>query len=178
MPMTLRAFAATLAILAAAPAAAADRATIGCIDAGLAAPARAAMVADLERNIAHTDQPQTYSDAATSGLRVSTIACKARYKWTGAEAMAATLYTFYSVGWPIAQREAAARGLVVANLEKDFAGLTEAERTGGVTQEMLLKVATAATKAGHIDVNNSALAGAVLAMMGIRDSSLKNFSGQ
>ena len=130
--------AALLACLAvfAAPAQAADLATIGCISDKLPLTAKAQIVIDVERNLTEAGKKHSYAPAALQAVRAAATACAAENKWPEAAVRPAMLYTLAKIGWPTAQRVAAARGLDTAGLEEAWGALPEETRNVPLTPEV------------------------------------------
>lgn len=133
----------------AAPAHAADLATIGCVEEKLPLPARAQIVLDVERNLAESGKRQTYDPKVVNALRIAAADCVKEHGWSQAAAQPAVLYARARIGWPVAQRIASERGLDPALLETLFLGLPEEQRNAPLTVDIYRELADAAVPEGE-----------------------------
>ena len=128
----------------AAPAHAADLATLGCVEEKLDVSARELLLKDVERNLAESGTRATYDPMAVGGVREAAAACGAEHGWSTAAVTAARLYTIAKVGFPIAQRVLGERGFDASTLEELWLALPEDKRNrplAGPDYEELVKAA-------------------------------------
>lgn len=115
-------------LLAAAPAHAADLATIGCIADKIELPIRAQIVLDVERNLTEVGKSHTYDPRVTAAIGAAGALCAKENDWPEAAIAPARLYALATLGWPTAQKVATERGFDMAALEDAWAALPEEVR--------------------------------------------------
>ena len=128
----------------AAPAHAADLATIGCVAGKLDADTTARLHADVSRNMAESGKRPSYDPAVGSAIGAAAASCAEENGWSEAAVKAARVYTLARVGWPVAQRVIGERGFDAALLEAQFQALPEEVRNRPLTaaeMQELLKAA-------------------------------------
>ncbi|MES2989769.1 MAG: hypothetical protein V4808_17900 [Pseudomonadota bacterium] len=119
----------------AAPAQAADLATIDCVI-GKLKPALTTMIeADVTRNFTEEALRPTYDPAVGSGLRVAATACATEHGWSEAAVTAARVYTLAKLSQPIAEKFVTEKGFDSAELETQFSTLAEEVRNRPLTKE-------------------------------------------
>lgn len=121
-------------LLAAAPAHAADLATIGCIEKKIELPVRAQIAIDVERNLTDAGKRGAYDERVTNALSLAGKLCAAENNWSEAALKPAMLYALASLAWPTAQRLATERGFDTAAMEAVWAGLPEETRNAPLLQ--------------------------------------------
>jgi hypothetical protein len=112
----------------AAPAHAADLATIGCIEKKIELPVRAQIAIDVERNLNSPGKPATYDPRVTNALSLAGKLCAEENGWSEAALKPALLYALASLGWPTAQKIATERGFDMGALEDSWAQVPEEKR--------------------------------------------------
>jgi len=169
-------FALVLALAVTAPAHAADLKTLDCV-ARTATPAvRTALATDIERNLSHADQKQSYDSAVVAGLRAAALTCQTQHKWTDAAMQSAILYAVPTLGMATAQRLAAANRLNYAALETRFMALPTAERIDALNAAVLGKLAAGAVEAGDVIDTNANLAGGIFGLLAVREKARSDFA--
>lgn len=141
----------SLVVLAglAAPARAADIATIDCIEEKLPLTLSAQLVLDVERNLTETGKPPSFSPEVVEGLKAAAIVCAQDHGWPQAALQPATLYARARISWPVAQRIASEKGLDPAVLESVWLGLSEETRNAPLTVDSYRQLADAAIPEGE-----------------------------
>ncbi|MBO9623300.1 MAG: hypothetical protein J7500_11370 [Sphingomonas sp.] len=119
----------------AAPAHAADLATIGCVAQKVDAAVRSQIEADVERNLTESGKRPSYGPGVGAGLKTAAAACAKEHGWTAAAASAAARYTLAKIGMPVAQRVITQRGFDPAALEDQFQALPEETRNRPLTAQ-------------------------------------------
>jgi hypothetical protein len=144
----LRAILFTLCLVGvAAPAQAADLATLGCVADKIEVTIRAQIVIDVERNLTETGKKHSYDPRVLAAVKAAATACAADNGWPPAALRPAMLYTLATLGWPTAQKVAAERGLDAAALESAWNALPEETRNKPLTPEVNQQLATATADA-------------------------------
>jgi hypothetical protein len=166
-----------LALAAATPAYAADPATLDCVQKTVTPEARKGLEADIERNLSHPDQEQTYAPAVVAGLRAAAATCQTQFKWSDAAAQAAILYSVPTLGITTAQRMAASNKLDYAALERRFMALPAGERRDAINESVLSKLAAGAIEAGEIVEANANVAGGIFGLLAVREKARNDFAG-
>ena len=109
---------ATAALLAlAAPAHAADLATIDCVAGKLSPVVAAKLHADVSRNMTESGKRPSYDPAVGGSIASAAAACGLEHNWSEAAIKAARIYTLARLGMPVAQRVIGERGFDAAALE-------------------------------------------------------------
>ena len=112
---------ATAALLAlAAPAHAADLATIDCVAGKVSPVVTAKLHADVSRNMAESGKRPSYDPAVGGSIASAAAACGLEHDWSEAAIKAARIYTLAKLGMPVAQRVIGERGFDAAALEDQF----------------------------------------------------------
>jgi len=124
-----------LALAAAAPAHAADLATIDCVIEKLQPALRAQIETDITRNMGEAALRPTYDAAVGTGLGVAAAACATEHKWSDAAVGAARTYTLAKLGRPIAETFVTGKGFDPGELEAHFGELAEEARNRPLTKE-------------------------------------------
>jgi hypothetical protein len=125
---------ATAAVLAlAAPAHAADLATIDCVAGKLSPVVTAKLHADVSRNMAESGKRPSYDPAVGGSIASAAAACGLEHNWSEAAIKAARIYTLARLGMPVAQRVIGERGFDAAALEDQFQTLPEEARNRPLT---------------------------------------------
>jgi hypothetical protein len=138
-----------LALMAvAAPARAADLATLDCIDARLVTATRDAIAADVERNLQQTGARSSYSPLVVAAVKEAAAACAAESGWSPAAIRLASLYTLAKNSLPTVQRVVRERGLDPSELEALFLALPQDDRNKPLTPEIYRQLADAAIPEG------------------------------
>jgi hypothetical protein len=166
------------ALAFAAPAYAADVKTIDCVQNAVSPAARTALETDIERNLSHPDQAQTYDPAAVTALRTAAAACRTQHQWSEEAAQAALLYSVPTLGGATAKRMAAANKLNYAALEKRFMALPTPERIDALNETVLGKLALAAVEAGDVIDANANLAGGIFGLLAVREKARSDFAAK
>lgn len=134
----MKIFALLLALAApalfAAPAQAADLATINCIENKIELPVRAQIAIDVERNATEVGTRSTYDPRVTNAIGIASKLCAAENSWPEAAIKPAQLYALATLGWPTAQRIATERGFDMGALEETFSALPEETRNSPLPQ--------------------------------------------
>jgi hypothetical protein len=133
-----------LLIGVAAPAHAADLATIDCVGTKLDAAARDQIEADAARNLAESGKRPSYDPSVAKALGEAATACAAEHKWSEAASRAAGIYALAKIGLPVAQRVLGERGFEAADLEDQFQALPEDARNAPLTAADARKLVIAA----------------------------------
>ncbi|UZK67248.1 hypothetical protein [Sphingomonas sp. M1-B02] len=121
--------------LVAAPAQAADLATIDCVAGKVDAAIVARLHADVARNLAETGKRPNYDPAVGAGIARAAAACATEYEWSEAAVKAARVYTLAKLGMSVAERVMGERGFEPAALEEQFQALPEESRNRPLTAE-------------------------------------------
>ncbi|AQR73287.1 hypothetical protein [Sphingomonas sp. LM7] len=125
----------------AAPAHAADLATIDCVAGKLSAATTAKLHADVSRNMAESGKRPSYDPAVGGGLASASAACGLEHDWSEAAIKAARVYTLAKLGLSVAERVIGERGFEAAALEDRFQVLPEETRnrplTSAESQELI-----------------------------------------
>jgi hypothetical protein len=144
-------FGLTLALTAiAAPARAADLATLDCIDAKLVPATRDQLAADVRHNLQQTGERKGYTPLVTAAVKEAAAACATENGWSPAAARLASLYTLAKNSLPAVQRVASERGLDPAELEALFLALPAEQRNKPLTPELYRQLADAAIPEGDL----------------------------
>lgn len=122
------------ALLAAAPAHAADLATIGCIAGTVELPVRAQIAIDVERNLTHPGTPAKYEPRVLTAINLAAKKCAEEHGWPEAALQPARLYALATMGWPTAQKIATDKGFDMAALEEAWTMLPEETRNHPLPQ--------------------------------------------
>ncbi|MCW3848819.1 hypothetical protein OF829_16395 [Sphingomonas sp. LB-2] len=122
------------AVMAAAPAHAADLATIGCIADKIELPVRAQIAIDVERNLTETGKRHSYDPRVTAALNLAGKMCADANGWPEAAVKPAKLYALATLGWPVAQKIATERGFDTGALEDMWQSLPEEMRNQPLPQ--------------------------------------------
>lgn len=163
-------------IALAAPAFAADVATLSCVEKTVDAPTKAQLHKDLEKNLSNPQGAQSYDPATISGLQAAARACQSKHGWSQTATVAAILYSVTRLGWPVADRMARAAGLDPKKVENRFMALPELERAQAMDNpETFRKVAEAAISSGEVKSDNANLAGGLLGLLAVREKGLYDF---
>jgi hypothetical protein len=125
----------------AAPAYAADLATIDCVAGKVGKDTTAKLHADVARNLAESGKRPSYDPAVGGGIASAAAACGTEHNWSEAALKAARVYTLAKLGLPVAQRVIGERGFDAASLEDRFQSLPEETRnrplTAAESQELI-----------------------------------------
>jgi hypothetical protein len=121
-------------VVVAAPAHAADLATLGCVADKIELPVRAQVVIDVERNLAALGKPPSYDPRVTGAIAAAGKLCAQENHWPEAAVKPAMLYALASLGWPTARKIAADRGFDMGGLEDAWAALPEEKRNHPLAQ--------------------------------------------
>ncbi|MDP5278648.1 hypothetical protein Q9Q95_06905 [Sphingomonas sp. DG1-23] len=130
-------------LLLAAPANAADLATIDCVAGKVSAAATAKLHADVSRNMTESGKRPSYDSAVGGSIASAAAACGTEHGWSEAAVKAARIYTLAKLGLPVAERVIGARGFEAATLEDRFQALPEETRNRPLTpteNQELIKV--------------------------------------
>jgi hypothetical protein len=137
-----------LAVLA-APASAADLATIGCVGDKIDDGVRARVVQDVERNLGLIGQRSSYSPEVVQAMKDAGTACATEHGWSAPAVRLAILYALARLSLPVVQRVAGERGHDPAGLEALFQALPEERRNKPLTNEDYRALADAAIPEGE-----------------------------
>jgi hypothetical protein len=118
----------------AAPAQAADLATLDCISDKVSLPVRAQIVLDVEHNLASLGKPPSYDPRVTGAIAAAGKLCAEENHWPEAATQPAMHYALASLGWPTAQKIATERGFDMGGLEDAWAALPEEKRNHPLAQ--------------------------------------------
>lgn len=132
-----------LAIVAAAPAQAADLATIGCVVEKLQPALKTQIEADVTRNFGEPVFKLSYNETSLSGVRMAVATCAIEHKWSNAAANAARVYTLAKLSQPIAEKFVTDKGFDTAELETNFGALPEEMRNRPLSTKEMQKVVIA-----------------------------------
>lgn len=168
--------AAPAAFVAAAPAHAADVATITCVERNLDANGRKLLDRDLQKNLENAGQAQSYSPEFISAIQTAAKACAAKHGWSSEATQAAILYTVPKLGWPLAARMGRAKGVNPDALAKRVRALSDEELADATSEEVLGKLAHASVEANEINGGNAALAGALYGLLTLQAKAYIDFS--
>jgi len=151
--------AAFAALSIAAPAHAADLATIDCVIEKLQPALKELIDTEVTRSFAQGAVRATFDPAVTSGLGAAAKACAIEHTWTAAAATAARDYTLGKLGLPIAEKFVAEKGFDVAELETQFGALAEEVRNRPLTKDEMqaLVIASVTDEAKQTRENASLL---------------------
>jgi hypothetical protein len=117
----------------AAPAHAADLATIDCVAGKVNAAVTARLHADVSRNMAESGKRPSYDPAVGGSIASAAAACGLEHNWSEAAVKAARIYTLAKLGLPVAERVIGERGFDAAALEDRFQALPEETRNRVLT---------------------------------------------
>lgn len=162
----------------AAPAYAADVATLSCVEKGLDQNARQLLLTDLETNLKNAGKEQSYRPETVQAIQSVAKACQAKHGWSTEATQASILYTMPKLGWPLADRMGRAGGLNPNALAKRFRALPDAERNDAINDEVLGKLARGSLSAGEITSDNAALAGALYGLLALQEKALVDFKAK
>jgi hypothetical protein len=123
------------ALAVAAPAQAADLATIDCVIEKLQPALKEMIDADVTRSLTEGAARVTFDPAVSSGLGVAAKTCAIEHKWSEAAATAARDYALGKLGLPIAEKYVGEKGFEIAELETQFGALAEDVRNRPLTKE-------------------------------------------
>lgn len=165
----------TTPIVIAAPAHAADVKTLRCVEDGLNAAARAALIKDMEKNLQNAGGEQGYSPETVSALQGAAKACQAKHGWSPVATESAMFYTVAKVTWPSAAAYGKSRGVNSDALARRVRGLTREQRADGTGQEVLTIVATGALEAKEIPEAEAMLGGALLGLVALQEKAYIDF---
>ncbi|NIJ20186.1 hypothetical protein FHS95_001878 [Sphingomonas naasensis] len=129
----MRTLATAALLVCAAPAHAADLATIDCVAGKMAKGAVAQLHADVSRNMTESGKRPSYDPAVGGSIASAAVACGLEHNWSEAAIKAARVYTLAKVGMPVAQRVIGERGFDAAELEDRFLALPEEARNRALT---------------------------------------------
>lgn len=115
-------------LLLAAPARAADLATIDCVAGKIAPAATAKLHADVARNMAESGKRPSYDPAVGGSIASAAAACGLEHDWSEAAVKAARVYTLAKLGLTVARRVIGERDFDAAALEDRFQSLPEEAR--------------------------------------------------
>jgi hypothetical protein len=118
----------------AAPAHAADLATLDCVADKIALPIRAQIVLDVEHNLAALGKPPSYDPRVTGAIGAAGKLCAEENHWPEAAEKPAMLYALASLGWPTAQKIVGERGFDMGALEAAWTALPEEKRNQPLAQ--------------------------------------------
>ncbi len=165
------------ALALAAPAHAADLATIDCVTSKLQPALREMIVADVTRGFTEKAARATFDPAVNSGLRIAATACAIEHTWSAAAATAARDYALGKLGMPIAEKYIVENGFVVADLETQFGALPEQVRNRPLTkEEMQALVIASVTDEAKKTRENAALLNNYYLMLSTVQYAAWNFS--
>lgn len=153
---------------------AADLATIDCVNQGLSTAGRAALDADLERNLLGGDQ--SYSDAAKTAFHDAAIACQAKYHWSDDAGAAAITYTLAVEARPVAVKLAKTHPLDVNALFKLFDAMPQADKDHAGDDAVFDKLLNSAMSGGGVNDDNGAFAGGLLGMLAAGSEARHDFA--
>ncbi len=157
-------------LLAAAPALAADGATIGCVETSIDAATLNALKVNSEQNAHNSGGTLSYRPEVVSGVQAAARACQQKLGWSDPATEAATFYTVAHVAWPILEQVAHERGLDSDALAAHYNALPAEQRHAALTDDLLRALANAALAAGEIKDENASTAGAVFGMLSLLSS--------
>lgn len=135
--------AAFAALALAAPAHAADLATIDCVIGKLQPALKTQIETDVGRNFIEEALRPTYDPSVGSGLRIAAAACATENSWSEAAVNAARVYTLAKLSQPIAEKHVAEKGFDSAELETQFSLLPEETRNRPLTKEEMQQLVIA-----------------------------------
>ena len=165
------------ALALAAPAHAADLATIDCVIDKLQPALKELIDADVTRSFTTGAVRTTFDPAVSSGLGVAAKTCAIEHKWSEAAATAARDYALGKLGLPIAEKYVAAKGFEVAELETQFGTLAEEVRNRPLTkEEMQALVIASVTDEAKQTRENAALLNNYYLMLSTVQYAAWNFS--
>ncbi|MDG2532591.1 hypothetical protein P6144_02940 [Sphingomonas sp. HITSZ_GF] len=120
----------------AAPAQAADLATIDCVVGKLKPALTTQITGDITRNMGDAAAVRpTYDPAVGSGISIAANECATENKWSEAAVEAARVYTLAKLGQPIAEKFVIAAGFDTGALEAQFDSLPEDTQNRPLTKE-------------------------------------------
>lgn len=161
----------------AAPAAAADLATMDCVVGKLKPALQAQIEADVTRNLAAAAKP-SYDPSVATGLSNAAEECAVENKWSPAAVQAARIYTLAKIGWPIAQRVVGEKGFDAAMLEAQFQTLPEETRNRPLTtEEMQQLVISSVTEEAQQTRENAMLLNQFFSMLNTMQYASVQFAG-
>ncbi len=171
----------TFAILAfgliAAPAHAADLATIDCVIGKVQPALKAQIEADVTGNFTDNVQRPTFDTAVNSGMRAAATACAIEHTWSEAAATAARDYALAKLGMPVAEKFVTEKGFDVAELETLFGALPEETRNRQLTKEEMQQLVIASvTDEAKQTRENAALLNKYYLMLSTVEFAAWNFS--
>lgn len=169
--------AAFAALALAAPAQAADLATIDCVIEKLQPALKELIDTEVTRSFAEGAARPTFDPAVSSGLGVAAKACAIEHKWSEAAATAARNYALGKLGLPIAEKFVAGKGFDPAELETQFGALDEEVRNRPLTkEEMQALVIASVTDEDKQTRENAALLNSYYLMLSAVQYAAWNFS--
>jgi hypothetical protein len=169
--------AAFAALALAAPAHAADLATIDCVTGKLQPALREMIVTDVTRSFTQKAARVTFDPAVNSGLRAAATSCAIEHKWSAAAATAARDYALGKLGLPIAEKYVVEKGFDLAELETQFGALSEEVRNRPLSkEEMQALVIASVTDEAKQTRENAALLNNYYLMLSTVQYAAWNFS--
>lgn len=144
----------------AAPAHAADLATIDCVIGKLKPALTDQITADITRNMGDaTALRPTYDPAVGSGISIAARECADANKWSDAALEAARIYTLAKLGQPIAEKAVTDQGFDTGALEAQFDALPPDTQNRPLTKEEMqgLVIASVTDEAKQTRANASLL---------------------
>ena len=173
----MRIVVATILSLAAAPACAADLATLDCVSTKLDAAVRSRIETEAAGALAEAGKRLTYSPAVGQGLSTAAKACAAEHKWTTAAAKAAGFYALAKIGLPLARKAVEEKGFEPAALEDQFQALPEDKRVRVLTaQDTQALIQAAVTEESQQTRANAELLGEYFSFLSTAQYAAHDFS--
>jgi len=177
MPMKLLALllAVAVPVLAAAPASAADIATLGCVDQQLPATLRASLAADVQRQMG--DGTFTFDPALNPPLVAVLRGCQRTYGWSEVATQAAGVYLRASIGLPLVITAMRGLGVDTDKVMAIYRDLPQSIREKRLDQATMRQLMDAVVDTGMIkDVDQAKLLGRMIAYANLIEMSRHDFA--
>lgn len=130
-------WAASLSLVVATPAAAADAATLGCIEDGMSVALRTQIADDFEARFGSARRdPQNTFDAQLAAVGKQ---CRVKHGWSLEATIAALVWTRARIRLPIIEKHARGDGFDVDAIRKAWHALPEKTRTRELTEDSILR---------------------------------------
>ncbi|MDF7774015.1 hypothetical protein P1X14_02045 [Sphingomonas sp. AOB5] len=168
------------ALAAAAPAQAADIATIGCITQSLTPAGRTTIDQAFEKSISDPSNGSP-DPAAYQLIDEAVTSCAAKHGWSQKAKSSAFLHAMATLMWPVAARVGRTKGLDAAALESLFMAMPETDRLKAISAEgqpdtaIFTRLAESASKNRLADDSNAVLAGMILGIVALRERGAADF---
>ncbi|RYD56168.1 MAG: hypothetical protein EOP60_05350 [Sphingomonadales bacterium] len=166
-----------LMAVVAAPAHAADLATIDCVIGKIQPALKDQIEGDVTRSFSEGTPRPAFDAAVNTGLAAAAKACAIEHGWSEAAATAARDYALAKLGMPIAEKFVAEKGFETAELETQFGSLAEETRNRQLSKEEMQQLVIASvTEEAKQTRENAALLNKYYLMLSTVQFASWNFS--